>query len=642
MIKRISKRDHSAIIIDECLGLHSRDDRMVPPDGYLSQAENVVYGRSVGVSPAPVLPSKTRMVGIREDFNAYVTLSNACNDRFYIYEKSTGDRIIYIDGSGNIRDHTSGVTILTVSAGSKFSGLTLNDRFYFTIGEGTGNSGEFIYLYDPSLSSTARKIAGTKPGAGLAAAVSGTNGVIEPGQHVYAVSFITNTGHITPPGSHVILTSPSGTRKKTSLTGIPTGASYVTKRRIWMSQVVRQYDGNITAVPLFFVGDVNDNSTTTATVDAYDSQLISSADPYLDTLEEVPSGAWLNIFDGRLVSCGESAAPNGIRVSNRNEPESFNSVNGFRDIDKFNGGPIRTTRSLKGNLYCWKSNRTYVVFPISEFPSEWKWDIVDTSIGAETRGVSEINNNSNPVFDSLLVAHVSGLYIFNGSYVDQNKPLSHNIEFIWRFMMEEDGNAGVVRAVAVDPSNFRVYVLIVGGDFTRIMFMDFLNGLTFNTVKWSVWNLDHFSAGFLISDIHCRKSILYSAWKNTTSIKSLTVTNISNINGSDAGQASDSSAKIAFAFADSELRLMQCNGIKAWMGITTNNFSWVVNGRSGGAEAGGAAVNLTLQDSNKAYENKFNTKGQIVEAVISKNGSGNLYLSDFIIFISPLYQEIPQ
>lgn len=641
MIKKISKRDHSAIIVSKCRGLFNRNDTMVPPFGYLSEAFNVIY--NVFSDPSSgILPNHTRMVSIREQLGAYITLSNSAGKSFAIYHKALGDRIIYVDNTGDIRDHTAGTVILSVAVDSKINGLTLDNRFFFTIESSVGDIGatsEFVYVYDPSLSSTARKIAGTKPGAGLAAAVSGTNGVIEPGQHVYAVSFITNTGHITPPGSHVILTSPSGTRKKTSLTGIPTGGSFVTKRRIWMSQVIRQYDGNITAVPLFFVGDINDNITTTATVDAYDSQLISSADPYLDLLEEVSAGSWLNMFDGRMVVCGQVANPHLIRISNQNEPEAYNSINGLKTIDRFNGaGPggqgVTTTRSLRGNLYCWKFFRTYVLLPTGSIPIEWKLEEIDSTLGAVTRGVSKISDNPNPLMDILLVANQSGLFIFDGSYGNRLKPLTYVIETLWR---KQILNVDLVGDLCVDPYNSRIYMR-VNDTSGLIFFADYNDGLSWDTIKWSIWSVN---LATTLRTIAITSSTLLFGFQGTTPMKSLIPGEIVTLTGTDSGEQISMPCSISLAFADDELRIMQCNGLKAWMGVTSDNYSWQARGNIL-ADAFKNLNGSAIGEENKVYETKFNAQGQIIEATISKNGAGAFYITDLITFISPLYQETPQ
>src|SRR2546428_843554 len=422
-------RDHEPYIATPTKGLYKRSDRVSPPDGYLSRAVNVVYSGPALIDDTDI-PTTVR---VREDFK-FVQNLQAIPVRFYIYTRSSGNRIIFLDQNGHFIDAATGVTILTIAGCIDFHGITMNDRFLFTPHDReTGLSGQYGYIYDPGLSATARKAGGDPATGTFTIAASGVDGSIEPGKHIIAISNITDTGFITKPALHGVYTTPV-TRKRVSLTAVSLGPSNTVARIIWMSHVLIGWDGNLLGPELFEAYRIENNTTTALadTVDKFDGQLIASADAYTDTLTDIPAGTYLNDFDGRLVVCGSFANKEVIYVSNPGEPENIDSIDGLRTIVKNRGGGVRTTRPLRGNLICWKKNMTAIVRPNSDPPNLWPVDVVDESIGSEVYGVSEALNNSNNMFyDTYIVASQMGVIPFNGTYVNILKPLTWPIEALW-------------------------------------------------------------------------------------------------------------------------------------------------------------------------------------------------------------------
>jgi hypothetical protein len=642
----MSKRDHPAIVLDIIKGLFARRGVLLPPNGYLVDATNLQF------NPLPTGVESiftNQILRSRESFILEATLTGALTGyrKFHFYN----GRILYSIDSGILKDFTAGTTIATTGgAGSHHRGLTLNGRFYFTpvtTGGGyTGSSGEFIYVYDPSLSATARKIAGTKPGAGMLAA-AGAAGVIEPGKHVYAVSFITNTGFITKPGSHVALVTAAASTK-TALTVIPTGGSFVVKRRLWMSKVVREHDGNLTTVPLFFIGDINDNVTTTATLDAYDSQLISSADPYMDLLEEVPAGAFLTMFDDRLVSCGESANPYIVRISNQNEPEAFDSVDGLREINKYDNaafGGVTTTRSLRGNLHCWKVDRTYVLKPNGLIPAEWEIEIIDTTLGASPESISEILGDSNPYNDLLLVGNPSGLYLYDGGYTNQLFPLSYNIEPLWRSNARDplDYNTGM--KIRIDPQNFRLYAIMPqylhSSAESGIFYGDFSDGLSYDKIKWSIW-----TPSFI--DIHVYNPLSGIASPTLYALK-FTGGKLVKLDQGTIGEGEDWDAtrpaiRASFITCNKELDIIHCAGVRGWLvgdGVN-NNYNFGVKSYFNGV-ATPNLLSIILPTPMRMIEKLFNVQGHMLEISVEKASGvkGYMSLGALMAYVKSVYQEQP-
>jgi len=229
----MSKRDHDPFTIDKFKGLYSRNDSPAPPPGYMNKALNLVYSNP-GIAQDEVnLNSGTARVREQIDFLGVLPTIPL---RFYIYKKSTGYRLMVLDVLGRIWDSVAGLTVLTIATMTDFHGITLNDHFYITPhNRSTGLNGHVVYVYDPDLGPAARKAAGDPATGTLTCAVSATAGNIEPGLHIIAVSFKTDTGFITKPALHVGFTAPA-VKKRVDLTVIPLGPTGTIGRIIWMSQ----------------------------------------------------------------------------------------------------------------------------------------------------------------------------------------------------------------------------------------------------------------------------------------------------------------------------------------------------------------------------------------------------------------------
>lgn len=486
----MAKRDHDPFPIDPVRGLYMRGDIITPPPGYLSSADNLSYSIP-GIEHDTDFVRNTVRARVREQFDFASNLP-AIAVRFYVYTKSSGNRIILLDSTGQFWDAVSGTVIVHIAGAVDFHGITLNDRFYFTPHDReTGLSGQFVHIYDPNTSALARKAAGSSPVGTLSMSASAVAGKIEPGLHIVAVSYVFDSGFITRPSLHVQYTAPSP-RKKLSLSIIPIGPAGVVARIIWMSHVVIGFNGNLLGPELFKAYTIENNTSTSLldTIDVYDIELIDSADPYIDTLQEIPAGTFLTDLDGRLIVCGSFDSPHTLRISNQNEPENIDSVDGIREVIKGRGGGIKTTRPLRGNLIWWKRNMTGILRNDAELPLDWSVEEIDSALGAEVYGVSETPNATNMFYDVYLVANNLGLLVFNGSYVDVLKPLTLNIQSLWRCSCSRV-NIDRMR-VLVDSINYRVYVLITDEDDIVNWFVgDFADGLTADAIKWSVWNFEY-------------------------------------------------------------------------------------------------------------------------------------------------------
>lgn len=625
-------RDHRPFIITNFRGLYCRRDRPVPPQGYLTQCDNAVFSQpAVAVSDA----SNSGSIRVRENFSSLGALP-AVPVRFVIYQKSSGYRIILLDATGQFWDSVSGLVIATIVDATSFTGVTINDHFYFTPHNGeVGLDGEALYVYDPDLATTARKAAGAPMTGTFTVALSAVTGTIEPGIHILAISYDTNTGFRTKPALHQLITM-TAARKKLSLTAIPLGPSWAVRRVIWMSKVVLNYDGNIAAVPLFVVYKIENNTTTALadTIDAYDTQLVSSADPYLDTLPEIPAGSYISNLGGRLTVCGDHDTPHVVRVSNPNEPENIDSVDGVREIMRGEGTGVRTTRPLRGNLVCWKHNKTAILRATEETPVLWPVEEIDYALGSSVFGVSEIIDSDGMFGNLYLVASDYGLVPFDGVYQNYLRPLTYNIEPVWKHAFQ-NAVLGSVKVI-VDPKALRVYVIVPHIDTSVIWFMgDFNDGLDADNMKWSIWRFNYLGVGSkLFIDAH----VVNDPAVSTTGTALLSI-----VSGS---------ALLRQLFTDTFTSGEDHDGgITFQAGVKTMapelfvnhvvNVNFVASAKLGsniGAyDCAGEAFTPTTEDS-VVETSPVELTSRFPEAMIAAF-SGDLNVSDFVMFVKEVYKE---
>lgn len=628
----MAKRDHEGLVFDEVRGLYSRNDRIVPPHGYLSQADNIVYTPAFSDTP-----TNSGSLRFRESFLDLQTLHRA-PIRFWLYEKLVGSRYILLDNIGQFWESGSGGIILTIPDAIDFHGITINDHFYFTPhNRETGLDGQFVYVYNPSLASVARKAAGAPLTGTFTVAVSTVAGTIEPGLHVVAVSYVTDTGFRSKPALHQTFTAPNP-RKKLNLTAIPLGPTGTVARLIWLSHVRLNYDGNAAATPLFLVYQIQNNTTTVLndTIDAFDSQLITSADPYVDLLPELPAGTFLTNFDGRLVICGSKASPHTLYISNVNEPENIDSIDGVREIAKGDGGGIKTTRSMRGNLPFWKSERTGILRPNGDVPAEWPYEIIDSALGAEVYSVSEVVNAAPGVFfEVFLVANRLGLNVFNGTYQNVLKPLSHNITPDWH--LSESLSERRRTKVLVDPINFRIYVILFRDEIAHWFYADFANGLNFEGLKWSKWNFDYpnlISENYIDahivnnSSISEHNTVVLAIVSGVTKLRRL----LTNSIGSGADASGNVVSEFAMQFADEELGSMNISSVRTHLGASLGNNigEYLFEGE--------VLDNIVPTTENSVIERFVNKTNEIVSFKFRALG-GDYNITRLVVFLKKVFAE---
>lgn len=434
--------------------------------------------------------------------------------RFKEFElQGQAPRILILDNDGKLFDSTNaGTPILEIAGMTDFSMVSMFSRAYISPHNGTtGLAGEKIYVYDGT--GTARPIGGTAPTGQLSVTTTANSGNLEVGKRIFAVSFVTASGFVTKPGAFVTYDTPGGF---TALVGdVPVGPPGTVSRRILATKILIDFNNDFQNQEYFFVpsGDISNNdSGQTKEVSFFDADLQSSADYLFDQLEEIPAGVFLSTYRGALVVGGEDANRDIARISKFGEPESFDSIEGYIELNpgdsKFG---VRNAVEHRDNLYLFKYGNCYVTQDNGDNPAFWNYLEVDGSIGTDCHGIAMVINKESGLLEGIVVAGRPGLYFFNGAF--PQIPLTHKIENIWSRI-----NKTVFHKVqvAIDTHAKLIYVSVPLDSATEpshLLVCDYLVGLSPDTVVWDIWDFPEDNNAILVTlDTSTKKpKILYGS-----------------------------------------------------------------------------------------------------------------------------------
>lgn len=218
--------------------------------------------------------------------------------------------------------------------------------------------------------------------------------------------------------------------KKISMSSIPTGPSGTAKRQILITKADEE---EYFFLPSAFGGLINDNSTTTATLDFDDiTDLVDSADYLFDLLETIPAPVGLSDFSDRMLTWGESGNDSIIRVSYRNDIESFDSIDGIVPISKDDGFVCTNGMEMRDIFYAGKSLGVHAFEDNNDVPANWRPYEVDRSINICSHGIAEFFSMSGVRIarDMIFVVDRSGILSFSGTFT--KPPLTYKIDDIWQ------------------------------------------------------------------------------------------------------------------------------------------------------------------------------------------------------------------
>lgn len=505
-------RGHDPLLVEELNGYWNRGDTdTCPPDHFtefinhrtIESGFETRYGvREIKASTSPlrIWPYPDSQLG-----DGYLELRS--------------DNKIYHSWGGisaGVPSFTTFQVSNVITGMTDFAFISINGRAYISPSTSTnlgGLPGEFIYVYDGGGVNMMRKAAGTGPtiaeGA-MTAANSATAGNVEAGIHVFGVVYETNSGYLTQIGPSAAYPTVNATGGfKVDLAAIPIfgggGGTLITKRHIVASKLIdpTTYNGDPASYQLFFVpgGTIANNTTTTLTVNFFDSELIDDASHLLDLLPELPSVSGFGTYHNRMLAWDIADdfgdANDGINVcmvSYAGEPEAIDTINGFIQVPRLGTG-ITYCQEYRDVLYVMQFNKISAFNDNGDVPTSWPSAVVDQGLGCGKYGVVQVGIYGGINVENFITLNDQGIYMFTGNLATPE--LSWKIKDYWRSINFADIILGKVQGYNDSLNQFLYIVLPNQG---TILVGDYSDGLTAEKIKWSKWTFSNTPGSILLFD----------------------------------------------------------------------------------------------------------------------------------------------
>ena len=466
-------RDHSPIKIVNFNGLFDCGEDVSVPHNYFKDCLNLEFLKR----------------GFRTRSGSRQSLDIDNIRRIQIFRiAGQAQRLLILNNSGSLYDSTNlNVPILIINGMTDFSSVTMFNRAYITPHNGeTGLPGQAVYVYNGA--GVARKAAGEAPsGLSLVAADDTNSGKVEYGIHLLGVCYETNSGFLTRPGGIIAFESVGGRRLKIS--NIPQGPTGISARVLVATKILRVFNGDIVNQSYFFIpnGRIANNIDVSIVVDFYDADLQANATYLSEQLEEIPAGVCINsTARSRMLVGGENLHASTVRVSAAGEPESFNAVEGFFNVNPGDAGSgVKNLFEHREVIVISKSQRTYAVVDNLSPAAFWKVLGLDPSVGAEPHSVARILDYGQTIQDLAIIADRSGIHIFNGTF--SLPPLTFNIDDYWKRINSDHFDKV---ELILDPVSYKIYAIVPLDDAvlpSHVLVGDFRLGLSHETIKWAPW-----------------------------------------------------------------------------------------------------------------------------------------------------------
>lgn len=462
-------QDSETVEIKQFNGLFDQgEDDIVPPDHFIDCLNNKFI-------PGVVLTRSGTSVR-----HAYTGNARTC---FFTFNTPGVAPILFsIDSAGNFyKDDT---LLSTIVGASYFSAFEFFNKLFISFNNGSQGVGN-LYIYDYTSNTFRTAGCDTPTAAGAMVAADGAAGNINAGVHLFAVVYETDTGFFSVPGPLVagVFTPTSYTApgsKQCNLSNIPTyGGARVIARHILATKANQT---EYFYIPDELGGLINDNVTTTSTLNFFDTDLAESADTLFNLFPHPPCGVAISEYNARTVVAG-FPSPDGslARLSLAADPESFSKTDGFIIVSKDDGFILTNVTVIRDLLYLFKNGSTSVSNDDGEEPSNWDVNPVDGSIGAFVRGVMQasVTLPTGVTHDFTLVANTSGLYLFTGVFVYP--------ELSWKISNRWSTLDSTKVSCAIDTVKKNIYISglnngILVGDYTQCEMIP-----QFDKIKWSPW-----------------------------------------------------------------------------------------------------------------------------------------------------------
>jgi len=461
-------------------GLFSRGSLQNIPEDHLSFCDNCIFPGNdlVGIREAlDLLDTVTLPVGETAISVFPYSIINASLQR---------TDFLYLTDHGKVIDGATGTVLFTASGGTlglptDFSCINYGGRVFVSLkfaGSAWYNNNALdssLHYYDGT---NYVPFAGDGPTTAPVLSETAT-GSVDAGAHIVGVSYLYKYGYISPPSPLATIVSDGS--HSIHIASIPVSSDPNVVGRVIL--ITAADKGTLYFVP---GGTINDNTTTTFDYDGPDTALIASADYLQDLLTIIPNGSSIKIYHGRLAVIGPHGVENNILFSNQLSPETFNVVTGAVAIPiDFQALNPNTAVIINDTFYVLKPNGTFATQDNDGDPNTWNVTSIDAGLGGFDTGVSNFAGNFNDILDNALVCNPRGLMLFTGSYHDT--PLTFKIDSLWKTI---NPKLMYLLQIGHDIWNKRVYIavpLFFSATNNFILMMDYSEGLTPQTVKWSRW-----------------------------------------------------------------------------------------------------------------------------------------------------------
>ncbi len=475
-------RDHNPVTIEEFNGLWARGGVDSCPADHFTDCNNIAYIQSgyetrPGVDTYSATPNPIRMYEFNSGTNAL-------------------EGLLVLNNLGEIH-HVIGAIdflVMTIATMTDFGFLEYNGRAYISPSTKTNLNGllnEKVWVYLGDGSTVARPAAGDPPvdaDGVMTSAVSATVGNVESGIHIFAVVYETDTGYLTSIGPDTLtpLTCPGGF--SVDLATIPISPNtYVTKRHIVATKSIdpASYTGDVRGYQFFFVPDgvIPDNTTTTAVVSFFDSELLEDASHLIDNFASIPAGGGLGLYHNRMLVWDTATDISIVLVSAPGEPEAISQVDGLVLLPS-QGEGISHCAEYRDVLYIFKVNSTSATADNGDVPSSWPVQVIDQGIGAAKHGIAIVGMFGSINIEYLIIMNYSGIFIFNGTYT--RPELSWKIKDFWISFTQFE--IALLSEIYNDPLHQIIFVNIPS--MQMILIGDYANALNPKDIRWGKWTFN--------------------------------------------------------------------------------------------------------------------------------------------------------
>lgn len=340
-----------------------------------------------------------------------------------------------------------------------------------------GLSGEFLYVYQGD-GTPARKAAGI--GLTGSMTIANGSGATDLGLHIFGVVSETISGYLTPPA---ILTQFTTNGQGVSFGNIPTsGDPNVIARFLVSSITIPTFNGNLDGYQLFFIPNavINNNSDTFLNnVSFYDADLLEDASHLSDNYDEIPAGAVLNLYHGRLCLGATYDDINLMLVSQPGEPEAISQIDGIISVYP-DSNPITNCAEMRDVLYITKATKTFAYSDNGDTPSTWVSTVIDLALGSFNHGIATVLNSGSTSVDFLIIATYQGINLFNGRYITPELTWK-----IYNYWQDLDRTSFNLIQIINNPINKILYIVLPNG---KMLMGDYANGLDPMKIRWSPWS----------------------------------------------------------------------------------------------------------------------------------------------------------